>query len=630
MATGIQVLHIEKRISIASGLNRHITRKQFVSEGGVRTVEVWVPDNADPNRTAGNVELISRERVDSEGRKFELTLQQAVDLRIHEAGVKPRKGQSTCLEIIFSGSRDVMTAMSRKELLHWANDTLSWAQETWGKDNVVSASLHVDEMTPHIHMVVVPIVTGQSRRTKHHNQQNSSSRTYNIDHNKLRLCVNEVYTQGKLYEYHDSYAEKVSMKYDLSRGVKAEPGSKKKHTNSIEYNRMLAAQAAEQKDLIASIQSDYTDKKNDLSVLQGTIKDQEDIIEKNISILERQKSVYNSQRQQIAENKSIIKEQEGKISSMSQIALESTKTEIKALLSKLETLKGQKVQLEQVLIHRNAEYEAQKASMKQLTKQLQAQANLDKIPKKGILGYKTEDVDSFIMSVDIATLKQEMNKILPDMSHVNSRYYNEVIRLQKIEKEYNSLKNSPELLQGRLEELQDEVNKKFVQATIEYVLKEKITSVISCTITKTPKGNDIFATFKKLNQPTVYAAQITPSENFYLTDDPRVTSLQKAHELSGERIWWDKGCISKILQQRELERGVKAAEESINRRSNKTWEPVKTEEDSKEPEENMEDKDISLGIAENIASVFLGMLGNSGNESNSPDLRRKKKYNKRR
>lgn len=118
---------MEKRRSIASGLNRHITRKQFVTKQGETFEEVWVPDNADPDRTAGNVELVSRERVDSEGRKFELTLQQAVDSRIKEAGVKPRKGQSTCLEVIFSGSQDVMTAMSRETLLSWANDTLSWA-----------------------------------------------------------------------------------------------------------------------------------------------------------------------------------------------------------------------------------------------------------------------------------------------------------------------------------------------------------------------------------------------------------------------------------------------------------------------------------------------------------------------
>lgn len=567
MATGIQVLHIEKRISIASGLNRHITRQQFVSEGGVRTVEVWVPDNADPNRTAGNVELISRERVDSEGRKFELTLQQAVDLRIREAGVKPRKGQSTCLEMIFSGSRDVMTAMSREELLHWADDTLSWAQETWGKDNIVSASLHVDEMTPHIHMIVVPIVTGESRRTRLHKQQNNSSRTYKIDHDKLRLCVNEVYTQGKLYEYHDSYAERVSMKYGLSRGVKAEPGSKKKHTNSIEYNRMLAAQAAEQKALIASIQSDYSDKKKDLSALKDRIKSQKEILESNKAVLERQQSVYDSrQRQiseqgrQIAENNSIIEDQEGKISSMSQIALESTKAEIEAQLAELETLKGQKIQLEQKLVHLSAELEVQKATLDQVTRQLQAKANLDDVPKKGLLGYKTEDVDAFITRVSIATLKQEMNKIRPDISRVNSRYYDDVVRLQKIENAYNRLKNSPELLQERLGELRDEANKKYVRATIEYVLKEKVSSVLSYTIRETSDGNEIFATFRLSNEPTVYAVHITPSENFYLTDDPRVTSLKKAHELSGESIWWDKGCIPEIRQQRELERAAKAGE----------------------------------------------------------------------
>ena len=48
MATSIQVIHIEKRVSIPSGLNRHITRQQFVTEGDTRKVEVWVPDNADP------------------------------------------------------------------------------------------------------------------------------------------------------------------------------------------------------------------------------------------------------------------------------------------------------------------------------------------------------------------------------------------------------------------------------------------------------------------------------------------------------------------------------------------------------------------------------------------------------
>ena len=264
MATSIQVIHIEKRVSIPSGLNRHITRQQFVTEGDTRKVEVWVPDNANPKKTKGNMELISRETKNEDGISYEMTLQQAVDKRIREAGIRPRIGQVTSLEMIFSGSHDRMIAMSRKELKKWANDTVKWAKETWGEENVVSASLHVDEKTPHIHMIVVPIVTGQSRRTRHQQSKGKSKRQYKIDNTKPRLCVNEVYTTGKLYAYHDNYAKEVSSKYGMERGVRAEPGNKKKHTNSIEFNRMLAAQAAEKQALIDELTSDYDSKKSEI------------------------------------------------------------------------------------------------------------------------------------------------------------------------------------------------------------------------------------------------------------------------------------------------------------------------------------------------------------------------------
>lgn len=278
MSAGIQVFHLTKRISIASGLNRHITRKQFVTVGEETKVEVWVPKNAVPEKTVNNVELVSREFTNSKGETYELTLQQAVDKRIREAGIKPKKGQATCLEIIFSGSHDVMVAMDEDKLRCWADDTLEWAKKRWGEENVVSASFHVDERTPHIHMVVVPIVTGQSRRTKFHQENKKSKKTYNINHDKQRLCANEVYTSGKLYEYHDSYAEEVSKKYGLDRGVRAEPGSKKDHMDSIAYNRMLAVQAAEQQALIDELTSDYDSKKSEI---QKDIQD----LQKNLTSL---------------------------------------------------------------------------------------------------------------------------------------------------------------------------------------------------------------------------------------------------------------------------------------------------------------------------------------------------------
>lgn len=239
-----QVIHIEKHTSITGGLNRHITRAQWEeNEQGEMVLATWVPSNADSSKTTENVDLIER------GDKNNLPLQTAVNKRIKEAKVKLRKGQITSLEIIISGSHEVMKKMSRDKLLLWAEDSVDWAQETFRKENVVSACLHVDERTPHIHLIVVPIVTGQSRSTKKKAEKKKASKKYKIDNTKLRLCANEVFTRSNLYKFHDSYYTKVGAKYGLSRGVRAEPGSQKSHTSSIEYNRKLAkeAQQLEQK-----------------------------------------------------------------------------------------------------------------------------------------------------------------------------------------------------------------------------------------------------------------------------------------------------------------------------------------------------------------------------------------------
>lgn len=242
----VQVLHMQKRVKIPGGLNRHITRCHLVDG----KPEVWIPDHANPELTKNNVELVSREITNSEGEKRTLSLQQAVDKRIKDAGIRPRRGQSRCLDVIFSGSNEVMCSMTREEILNWSKDTLVWAQNVWGKENVVSAFLHLDETTPHIHMIVVPIVRGESRRSirqKELDEERGIKRkSYKINHNRLRLSCNEVFTTPLLYSYHDRYAEEVSKKYGLERGIKIEPGSEKKHQSTKDYIRQRVAQAVEQ------------------------------------------------------------------------------------------------------------------------------------------------------------------------------------------------------------------------------------------------------------------------------------------------------------------------------------------------------------------------------------------------
>ena len=274
------VLHMESRAEVSSILERHIVRQEVQYVDGVRVETVWVPDNADASRVHLNRELVSRTVTDpSTGKAKTLTIQQAVNRRIEEAGIKKvRSNQNTCIEVIFSGSPETMCAMSQEQVNNWANETLAWARGRWGYENVVSATLHCDEKTPHMHVIVVPIVQGQSRRSASKEKLDAAkgmdTKKYKTDTTRNRLCANEVYTKPLLYGYHTSYAETVGEKYGLSRGVRAELGSHKKHTSSIEYNRMLAQEAAEKERLIAELTSDYAAK------VQVSADIDQDIVEK--------------------------------------------------------------------------------------------------------------------------------------------------------------------------------------------------------------------------------------------------------------------------------------------------------------------------------------------------------------
>ena len=67
----------------------------------------------------------------------------------------------------------------------WCDDNLQWLHRTFSKENTVSAVLHMDEHTPHIHATVVPIVTGERRKAK--KKQVEGKRTYRKKANAVRL-----------------------------------------------------------------------------------------------------------------------------------------------------------------------------------------------------------------------------------------------------------------------------------------------------------------------------------------------------------------------------------------------------------------------------------------------------------
>lgn len=135
--------------SADTGASDHIERKT-------------IPKNADPTRTHLNRELV--EFPDGVSDRTE-----AISHRIRTAGIKRKitPDQVRAIRIVLSGTHeDMMKIQDEGRLDEWCDDNLQWLQRTFGKENTVSAVLHMDEHTPHIHATVVPIVTGERRKAK--------------------------------------------------------------------------------------------------------------------------------------------------------------------------------------------------------------------------------------------------------------------------------------------------------------------------------------------------------------------------------------------------------------------------------------------------------------------------------
>lgn len=237
---GYVVLHMSKAKGNDSRMTAHIER----------TVE---PKNADKSRTHLNKELIDL--------PDEFNRTQAIQHRIETAGIKRKitKDQVRVIRINLSGTHEDMKRIEAEDRLdEWCKDTVDYLKKEFGEKNVVSAVLHMDEKTPHIHASVVPVVTGQRRKAKEGSKNKSV----------VRLCADDIMTKTKMVEYQDNYAE-VMAKYGLERGIR---GSEARHITTGEYYRDIFEKAETVKEEVGLLQHQKAEEQLRLTTLQEETK----------------------------------------------------------------------------------------------------------------------------------------------------------------------------------------------------------------------------------------------------------------------------------------------------------------------------------------------------------------------
>lgn len=213
--TQYAVCHIQRGNSNGGGLSTHIERQ-------TKSGKPFIPQNADSSRTYLNRELLSlpdgiKDRND------------AIKNRLANAGLKRKigKNQTTHLCAILSGSYDQMMKIQQEgRLSEWINANIRWLEDTFGKENLVSCVLHLDEKTPHLHATIIPIVTTERKRREREGQKK-----YRTSKGGPRLSADDVMHRSMLTKYQDSYG-KAMKGFGLERGV---VGSIVKHVSNSDY-----------------------------------------------------------------------------------------------------------------------------------------------------------------------------------------------------------------------------------------------------------------------------------------------------------------------------------------------------------------------------------------------------------
>ena len=227
------VLHLEKAPDNEVPMSAHIARTKM-------------PPNAIPELTYLNEELV-------EFPEGVADRTQAINHRLEHAGLTRKIGtnQVRVIRVMLTGTQeDMQRIVQEGRLKAWCADNLDWLRRTFGAENVVSAVLHMDEATPHIHAAVVPIVTGERRKVRKEQPNEPNRRKYRMKSTaRPRLCADDVMSRVKLKEYQDAYAVAMA-KYGLQRGI---DGSKARHVMTQEFYRNAIARQQNLQDNIGEL-----------------------------------------------------------------------------------------------------------------------------------------------------------------------------------------------------------------------------------------------------------------------------------------------------------------------------------------------------------------------------------------
>lgn len=135
---------------------------------------------------------------------------QDIQAEIDRAGAKTRSNSVIALDAIYTASGDFFKGKSSEEKNQFFRDCLEFHQRKFG--HVISAVIHYDETTPHMHILSVPLTQDG------------------------RLSAREIVgNRTNLSRMQTEFFEQVGKEYGLARGIHMDGQEKRQHISAQEH-----------------------------------------------------------------------------------------------------------------------------------------------------------------------------------------------------------------------------------------------------------------------------------------------------------------------------------------------------------------------------------------------------------
>ena len=196
------VLHMDKfKKDAIRGIQSHNRRER----------ESHSNPDIDYSRSTGNYDLC-----ETPSSSYAEAIQNRIDDLLMVKAV--RKDAVHLCGLIVSSDKSFFTRIGKDETRRFFVEAAAYLTEFVGKENVISAMVHMDEKTPHMHFLHVPVTPDGL------------------------LSANSIYTRSSLKKLQTDLPSYLQSRgFEIQRGVEQKPGSAKKHLDTREFKQQQEA-----------------------------------------------------------------------------------------------------------------------------------------------------------------------------------------------------------------------------------------------------------------------------------------------------------------------------------------------------------------------------------------------------